>query len=335
MYSNGIGSAAKVESSSASAEKNRNDNSSIQNQDSNLKTLLEFKKTLLEEQKNGEKTIEGLNKKIEDTKRQIDEGRILLEDLRVKLKEINEQKDLHLSKFTELKNTLVDARNQMKSLDEKTTSAGAKLRKERLNTTHLTRALDQIERDIQTRKLSKDEERKLVLKSKQIATKLHAMKIMYKKEDKYRQISSEYEILKSTMNKIFDGKAELGEKIGRLKTDLDTLLNLRESLYEDRRKNIRGVREAEAKLEMVDTQLNAIEFKKSRAHAAEYRHRRQRSHGRHDDRYEAIQERHKRNKENQDRWNLLKEAAVKKMSSGEKLSFEEMKLIFSDDNSQD
>jgi uncharacterized coiled-coil DUF342 family protein len=335
MYSNGIGSAAKVESSSASAEKNRNDNSSIQNQDSNLKTLLEFKKTLLEEQKNGEKTIEGLNKKIEDTKRQIDEGRILLEDLRVRLKEINEQKDLHLSKFTELKNTLVDARNQMKSLDEKTASAGAKLRKERLSTTHLTRALDQIERDIQTRKLSKDEERKLVLKSKQIATKLHAMKIMYKKEDKYRQISSEYEILKSTMNKIFDGKAELGEKIGRLKTDLDTLLNLRESLYEDRRKNIRGVRESEAKLEMVDTQLNAIEFKKSRVHAAEYRHRRQRSHGRHDDRYEAVQERHKRNKENQERWNLLKEAAVKKMSSGEKLSFEEMKLIFSDDNSQD
>ena len=269
--------------------------------------MLEFKKTLLEEQKSGEKIIEGLNKKIEDTKRQIDEGRVQLEDLRVKLKEINEQKDLHLSKFTEIKNTLVDARNQMKSLDEKTTSAGAKLRKERLNTTHLTRALDQIERDIQTRKLSKDEERKLVLKSKQIATKLHAMKIMYKKEDKYRQISSEYEILKSTMNKIFDGKAELGEKIGRLKTDLDTLLNLRESLYEDRRKNIRGVREAEAKLEMVDTQLNAIEFKKSRAHAAEYRHRRQRSHGRHDDRYEAIQERHKRNKENQDRWNLLKE----------------------------
>ena len=335
MYSNGIGSAAKVESSSASAEKNRKDNSSTQNQDSNLKTLLEFKKTLLEEQKSGEKIIEGLNKKIEDTKRQIDEGRVQLEDLRVKLKEINEQKDLHLSKFTEIKNTLVDARNQMKSLDEKTTSAGAKLRKERPNTTHLTRALDQIERDIQTRKLSKDEERKLVLKSKQIATKLHAMKIMYKKEDRYRQISSEYEILKSTMNKIFDGKAELGEKIGRLKTDLDTLLNLRESLYEDRRKNIRGVREAEAKLEMVDTQLNAIEFKKSRAHAAEYRHRRQRSHGRHDDRYEAIQERHKRNKENQDRWNLLKEAAVKKMSSGEKLSFEEMKLIFSDDNSQD
>ena len=333
MYSNGIGSAAKVESSSASAEKNRDDNSSIHNQDSNLKTLLEFKKTLLEEQKGGEKIIEGLNKKIEDTKKQIDEGRVKLEELRVKLKELNEQKDLHLSKFTELKNILADARNQMKSLDEKTAAAGTKLRKERLNSTHLARALDQIERDIQTRKLSKDEERKLVLKSKQIATKLHAMKLMYKKEDKYRQISSEYEIMKSTMNKIFDGKAELGEKIGKLKTDLDALLNLRESLYEDRRKNIRGVREAEAKLEMVDTQLNAIEFKKSRAHAADYRHRRQRSHGRTDDRYEAIQERNKRNKENQERWNLLKEAAVKKMSSGEKLSFEEMKLIFSDDNS--
>jgi uncharacterized coiled-coil DUF342 family protein len=334
MYSNGIGSAARVEPSTASAEKNRSNSSSTQNQDSNLKTLLEFKKTLLEEQKSGEKHIEGLNKKIEDTKKQIDEGRIQLEDLRVKLKEINEQKDLHLSKFTELKTTLVDARNQMKSLDDKASTVGPKARKERLNMAHLSRALDQIERDIQTRKLSKDEERKLVLRSKQIATKLHTMKIIYKKEDKYRQISSEYDVLKSTMNKIFDSRADLGEKIGKLKTDLDALLNLRESLYEDRRKNIREVREAEAKLEMVDTQLNAIEFKKSRAHAADYRHRRQRSHGRHDDRYEAIQERNKRNKENQERWNLLKEAAVKKMSSGEKLSFEEMNLIFSDDNSE-
>jgi uncharacterized coiled-coil DUF342 family protein len=332
MYTNGIGSTAKVESSSASAEKNRSGNISSHGEDSNLKTLLEFKKALLEEQKTGEKIIEGLNKKIEDTKKEIDEGRIQLEDLRVKLKEINDQKDSHLSKFTELKSTLVDARNQMRSLDEKTSPAGAKIRKERLSASHLTRALDQIERDLQTRKLSKDEERKLVLKSKQIATKLHAMKIMNKKEDKYRQISSEYEILKTTMNKIFDGKAELGEKIGKLKTDLDALLNLRESLYEDRRKNIRVVREAEAKLEMVDTQLNAIEFKKSRAHAAEYRYRRQRSHGRHDERYEAIQERNKRNKENQERWNILKEAAVKKMSSGEKLSFEEMKLIFGDDS---
>ena len=46
------------------------------------------------------------------------------------------------------------------------------------------------------------------------------------------------------------------------------------------------------------------------------------------DRYGATQERTKRNKENQERWNMLKEVALKKMSSGEKLTFEEMKLIF-------
>ncbi len=51
MYTNRVGSAAKVESSSASAEKNRDGTISSQNQDSNLKTLLEFKKALLEEQK--------------------------------------------------------------------------------------------------------------------------------------------------------------------------------------------------------------------------------------------------------------------------------------------
>jgi uncharacterized coiled-coil DUF342 family protein len=47
-------------------------------------------------------------------------------------------------------------------------------------------------------------------------------------------------------------------------------------------------------------------------------------------RHEAIQERTRRDKEYQERWNTLKEAAMKKMSSGEKLTFDEMKLIFGD-----
>jgi uncharacterized coiled-coil DUF342 family protein len=46
-----------------------------------------------------------------------------------------------------------------------------------------------------------------------------------------------------------------------------------------------------------------------------------------------MQERVKRDKEYQDRWNTLKEAALKKMSSGEKLTFDEMKLIFGDASS--
>jgi uncharacterized coiled-coil DUF342 family protein len=51
------------------------------------------------------------------------------------------------------------------------------------------------------------------------------------------------------------------------------------------------------------------------------------------DRQEAMQEKAKRDKEYQERWNTLKEAAMKKMSSGEKLTFDEMKLIFGDSGS--
>jgi uncharacterized coiled-coil DUF342 family protein len=65
--------------------------------------------------------------------------------------------------------------------------------------------------------------------------------------------------------------------------------------------------------------------------AAESRHKRLREmDDRRAARQEAIQERVKRDKEYQDRWNTLKEAALKKMSSGEKLTFDEMKLIFGD-----
>jgi uncharacterized coiled-coil DUF342 family protein len=46
---------------------------------------------------------------------------------------------------------------------------------------------------------------------------------------------------------------------------------------------------------------------------------------------EALQERLKRNRENQERFNLLKDAAVRKMSTGAKLTFDEMKLIYGDE----
>jgi uncharacterized coiled-coil DUF342 family protein len=323
----------------AATTKSRNDTATTQKKDSldsNLRTLLEFKKDLLIEQKNAEKKIQEINTDIEATKKNIDDQRIELQQLRTKLKGVNEEKDSEFTKFMELKNSLAEARSQMKTLEEKAGSAAAsKLRKERYDISVLSKNLDQIEHDIQTKKLSKDQERKLVARSKEIATKLHTLNVIYKKEDRFRSISSQYGMLKSKMNKIFDKKSEFGNKIGELKSSIDNLLNLRESLYEERRKIIHNIREAEAKLEMVETQLNAIHFRKSRSAAEEQRHRRQRGgqyESRGESRYEALQERTRRSKENQERWNTLKDAALKKMSSGEKLTFDEMKLIFGDSN---
>jgi uncharacterized coiled-coil DUF342 family protein len=302
--------------------------------DPNLKTLLAFKNAVLEEQKTGEKKIEEINSQLEGVKKKIEEERIQLDDLRSKLKQVNEEKDAEYPKFMELRNSLIEAKNQMKSLDDKVSPAAARSRKERSDMHNLQKALEQIERDIQTKKLSKDEERKLVAKSKEIAKKLHALKMMHKKEDRYRTMSTQYDHLKDQVNRIFRLKEEYGSKIGKLKESLDTLINQRESLYEERRQVIHTVREAGAKLEMIETQLNAIAFKKSRMQAAEHRHRKQKEmDDRRVARQEAIQERVKRDKEYQERWNALKEAALKKMSSGEKLTFDEMKLIFGDSGS--
>jgi uncharacterized coiled-coil DUF342 family protein len=332
----GSGATKTAASTTTAQTRNREDvlSSRQPSTDSNLKTLSDFKKNLLEEKRTGEETIENLNKKIEDTKRHIDDERISLDELRAKLKEVNEQKDAEFSKYTELKNALIEARTQMKSLDEKVPASRS--RKDRYDLVNLNHQLDQIERDIQTKKLSKDEERRLVLKSKEVATKLYALKAIHKKEDRYRTISLQYDLLKNKMNKLFDQKSELGEGIGKIKSELDDLLNLRESLYEDRRRNIRNLREADAKLEMVDTQLNAILFKRTRASSGDQRNRKyQRGEGKKDSKYVASLEKVRRSKENQDRWNLLKEAALKKMSGGEKLTFEEMKLIYGESGSSD
>ncbi len=324
------GNSATAPSAAASASATKKDNRSENTIDSNQKTLLDFKRSLLEEQKATESQIEEINKKIEETKKIIDEERVKLETERLKLKQINELKDADYAKFTELKNNLIEERKRMKTLDTKASGGGTRLRRDRYNITNLTKALEQIEKDIQTKKLSKDEERRLVLKSKEIATKIHALKVMHKKEDSYKTLTTKFEDLKEKMTKIFDQKADVGKVIGKIKASLDELLNHREELYEKRREIIHQTREAGAKLEMVETQLNAIEFKKTRLQHASERQRRHYTERK--ARHEIPLDRMRKSKENQELWNSLKEVAMKKMASGEKLTFDEMKLIYSDDS---
>jgi len=300
--------------------------------ESNLKTLLDFKNSLLDDQKNGEKSIQELNEKIEATKKQIDDEREKLEEFRIKLKEVNDVKEEEFPKFMELKDSVLKVRSQLKIIDEKTSP---KSNKERINIKQLTKTLEQLERDIQTKKLSKEEERKLVSRSKEIATKLHAMKIIHKKEDHFRTISSQYGNLKSRINEIFDRRSEFGNKIGELKQVLDTLLDNREKLYEERRRIIRDVRETSAKLEMVNTQINAIEFRKSKISSVGSKRRSKDSHDKNYSGFQSSKERTRKNKENMQIWNSMKEQALKKMSNGEKLTFDEMRLIYSDINNSE
>ena len=297
--------------------------------ESNLKTLLDFKSSLLEDQKNGEQVIQELNEKIEVTKKQIDEEREILEGLRIKLKEVNDVKEEEFPKFMELKELVLKARSQMKIIDEKTSN---KPTRERINIKQLTKTLEQLERDIQIKKLSKEEERKLVARSKEIAIKLHTMKVMHKKEDQYRTISSQYGNLKSKINEIFDQRSDFGNKIGELKQVLDILLDSREKLYEERRTIIRDVRETAAKLEMVNTQINAIEFRKSKITSYGGKRRSRDSHDKNYSGFQSSKDRARRSKENVQIWNSMKEQALKKMSNGEKLTFDEMRLIYSDIN---
>jgi len=324
------GNSATAHAAAASASTTKKDNRSENTIDSNQKTLLEFKKSLIEEQKTGESQIEQINERIEQTKKIIDEERVKLEAERLKLKQINELKDADYAKFTELKNNLIEERKRMKSLDSKASSGGSRSRRDRFNITNLTKALEQIEKDIQTKKLSKDEERRLVLKSKEIATRLHALKVIHKKEDTYKSMATKFEDIKGKMNQIFDQKADVGKVIGKIKSNLDELLNKREELYEERRGVIHKVREAGAKIEMVDTQLNAIEFKKNRIQHSSERQRRYNTERK--SKHEIPQDKMRKNKENQELWNSLKEVALKKMSSGEKLTFDEMKLIYAEDS---
>ncbi|HKX96320.1 MAG TPA: hypothetical protein VJL78_00630, partial [Candidatus Nitrosocosmicus sp.] len=149
------GNPATAPSAVASGSTTKKDNRSENSMDSNQKTLLDFKKSLIEEQKQGEAQIEKINQSIEETKKVIDEERVKLEAERLKLKQINEVKDADYAKFTELKTNLIEERKRMRTLDTKASSGGPRSRRDKYNISNLTKALDQIEKDIQTKKLSK------------------------------------------------------------------------------------------------------------------------------------------------------------------------------------
>jgi len=78
---------------------------------------------------------------------------VKLEAERLKLKHTNEAKDADYTKFTEMKNNLIEERKRMKTLDSKASSSGSsggyRSRRDKYNITNLTKALDQIEKDIQ------------------------------------------------------------------------------------------------------------------------------------------------------------------------------------------
>ena len=133
---------------SATTTANNNNGPVNPDADPNLKTLVEFKKSVIDEQKGGEKKIEEINTKLEAVKKQIDEERMQLDELRAKLKGVNEEKDVDYPKFVELRNSLIETKNKMKSLDDKVGQATS--RKDRSEMSGLTKALEQIERDIQT-----------------------------------------------------------------------------------------------------------------------------------------------------------------------------------------
>ena len=102
-----------------------NSNSGDDELDPNRKTLLEFKRAVQEEQKTGDKRIEEINNKLDSVKKQIDEQRTQLDDYRSKLKQVNEEKDIEYPKFVELRESLIEAKNQMKSLDDKVGPVGS------------------------------------------------------------------------------------------------------------------------------------------------------------------------------------------------------------------
>jgi chromosome segregation ATPase len=117
-----------------------NSNSGDDDLDPNRKTLLEFKRAVQEEQKTGDKRIDEINNKLDNIKKQIDEERAQLDDFRSKLKQVNEEKDIEYPKFVELRESLMEAKNQMKSLDDKVGPVAAKLRKERSDMHNLQKA---------------------------------------------------------------------------------------------------------------------------------------------------------------------------------------------------
>ncbi|MBI2183801.1 MAG: hypothetical protein HYU39_02450 [Thaumarchaeota archaeon] len=217
------------------------------------------------------------------------------------------RKDI-LAKIREVR-TKVDSTGQMLSKFEKAAP--------KLSGDILQKKLKEFEWKLQVERLTREEEKQLVQHIKELEIKLKLWKQAYSARTEMSKLLSEANELKANLDELTALRQNMRPEVEQKKNNLDLLMKTREQLREEMNGTLTDIKELEENLHRLDAELSSLEEKRSQMlkDTREFSRRMDRER-----QTQAIQQ--------------MKSQVQEKLARGEKVTFDQLKLVFSDEHSE-
>ncbi|MFI5419973.1 MAG: hypothetical protein ACHQ1H_03300 [Nitrososphaerales archaeon] len=246
-----------------------------------------------------------IRKEIRDFTEKINVDRKTLDEHYEKMGTFKNNRRELLSKIREIKAKSTEVEKVLKGF-EKTVPKGGEALNDRLK---------KVEWKLQTERLSRDEEKQLVSIVKDIETKLKTWKKAYSTKQELTNLLDQIKVLKAKLDEMNRFRAETDPDVKAKHERVATMLNQRHQLFQEIEEINNSLIELDANITKATQDLDALRGQ-----------RRSQVEGRRSRDYESNKA---KTRQLVDR---ARDDARKKYEQGEKLSLDELKLVFSDDN---
>ena len=246
-----------------------------------------------------------IRKEIRDLTEKINVDRKTLDEHYEKMGTFKNNRRELLSKIREIKAKSTEVEKVLKGF-EKTVPKGGEALNDRLK---------KVEWKLQTERLSRDEEKQLVSIVKDIETKLKTWKKAYSTKQELTNLLDQIKVLKAKLDEMNRFRAETDPDVKAKHERVATMLNQRHQLFQEIEDINNSLIELDANITKATQDLDALRGQ-----------RRTQVEGRRSRDYESNKA---KTRQLVDR---ARDDARKKYEQGEKLSLDELKLVYSDDN---
>jgi uncharacterized coiled-coil DUF342 family protein len=245
-----------------------------------------------------------IRKQIRDLTEKINADRKTLDDYYEKLSSFKSSRREILSQIRDMKTKSSEVEKVLKKFEKSSPKEGAALNDR----------LKKVEWKLQTERISRDEEKQLVASVKELETKLKAWKKAHATKHDLGEITGKIKLLKKQLDEMNTFKAKNDPEVKAQHERVAVMINQRHQLFQEIEEINADLINLDANIAKLTQELNTL--REQRRLLLEGR--RSRDHESNRARTRLLVER-------------AKDDAKKKLEQGGKLSFDELKLVYSDD----
>jgi uncharacterized coiled-coil DUF342 family protein len=254
-------------------------------------------------------------KELDERRREI---RRQIRDLTEKINADRKRLDDYYEKLSSFKSSRREILSQIRDMKSKSSEVEKVLKKFELSSpkegASLNERLKKVEWKLQTERISRDEEKQLVASVKELETKLKAWKKAHATKQDLSDITGKIKLLKKQLDEMNAFKAKNDPEVKAQHERVATMLNERHELFQEIEQINNDLINLDATIAKLSQELN--ESREKRRILLEGR--RSRDHESNRAKTRELVER-------------VKDDAKKKLEQGGKLSFDELRMLYSDD----